>query len=123
VAVLDHPHWKTRFEHLVARVGKFKAIVAIGRKLLMVLWHVLKREADRDARPMAVAKKLMRWGVSRDVATSKGLTRAAFVKKYLTVLGLGERLSSFSYGSKRVLLPPTVGERRLTTTGRSRPTG
>lgn len=57
---------------------------------------------------------MMRWGVNRGVATSQGLTRAAFVKKQLTTLGLGEQLSSFVYGSKRIFLHPAVCERRLT---------
>lgn len=117
VAVREHPHWKEQFIRLSARIGKSKAIVAIARKLLVTLWHVLiKREADRNANPVAVARKLMRWGVHRGIAVSQGLSRAAFVKKYLTILGLGEELSSFSYGSKRVLLNPTVGERRLPAT-------
>jgi hypothetical protein len=116
--VREHPRWKERFSHLSPRVGKSKTIVAIARKLLVVLWHVpTKREADRDARPVAVARKLMRWGVNRGVATSQGLTRAAFVKEQLTILGLGEQLSSFVYGSKRVFLRPAVCERRLTSVG------
>lgn len=115
VAVREHPRWKERFARLSARLGKSKAIVAIARKLLVVLWHVLtKREADRDARPVAVAKKMMRWGVNRGVATSQGLTRAVFVKEQMTALGLEEKLSSFAYGSKRVFLRPVVCERRLT---------
>lgn len=39
-AVASHPHWKAVFQRLSARIGKRKAIVAIARKLLVVIWHV-----------------------------------------------------------------------------------
>src|SRR5437879_3309760 len=48
MAVEHHPHWKDQFERLAMRIGKKKAIVAIARKLLVIIWHVLsKQEADR----------------------------------------------------------------------------
>ena len=49
VAVEHHPHWKAQFERLAARIGKQKAIVAIARKLLVTIWHVLsQQEADSN---------------------------------------------------------------------------
>jgi transposase len=47
VAVEHHPHWKAQFERLAARIGKQKAIVAIARKLLVVIWHVLRKPGSR----------------------------------------------------------------------------
>ena len=41
MAVEHHPSWKAQFERLAVRIGKKKAIVAIARKLLVVVWHVL----------------------------------------------------------------------------------
>ncbi len=50
VAVGGHPYWQEPFQRLAVRVGKPKAIVAIARKLLLVVWHVLtKHIADREA--------------------------------------------------------------------------
>ncbi len=46
VAVEHHPHWKAQFEHLTRRMGKQKAIVAIARTLLVVVWHVALRAAS-----------------------------------------------------------------------------
>ena len=49
VAVRSHPYWKAMFERLADRLGRPKAIVAIARKLLVVVWHVLAEQvADRE---------------------------------------------------------------------------
>jgi transposase len=37
-AVQTHPHWHEQFERLAGRLGRQKAIVAIARKLLVVVW-------------------------------------------------------------------------------------
>lgn len=106
VTVERHPYWKAQFKRLTAAIGKPKAIVAIARKLLVVLWHVLtERAADRHAIPVAVARKFMRWGARRGVAVRQGVSRAAFVRQRLSVLGLGGELTSFAYGDKQIRLP------------------
>jgi hypothetical protein len=62
VAVGGHPYWKELFERLAVRVGRPKAIVAIARKLLVVVWHVLARQvADREAVAEQVAGKFLEW--------------------------------------------------------------
>lgn len=89
-AVTHHPFWKAEFERLVPSLGKGKAIVAIARKLLVVVWHVLTHQvADRHAdRPM-VTRKLQRWGASHGLATAAGLSRGTFAQQVLDRLGLG----------------------------------
>src|SRR5260370_22489513 len=83
-AVTPHPFWKAEFERLVPSLGKGKAIVAIARKLLVVVWHVLTHQvADRHAdRPM-VTRKLPRWGASHGLATAAGLSRGTFAQQGL----------------------------------------
>ncbi len=50
------------------RLGISKAIVAIARKLLVVVWHVLTHEvADRRADAEQVAFKLLRFGIGHDL--------------------------------------------------------
>ena len=69
VAVEHHAHWKAQFERLVQRLGKPKAIVAIARKLLVAIWHVLSaRAADVHAAKQAIARKLLTW-IARCSAT------------------------------------------------------
>jgi hypothetical protein len=53
------------FERLVSSMGKGKAIVAIARKLLVVVWHVLtKQVGDCHADVAMVTRKLQRWDSS-----------------------------------------------------------
>jgi hypothetical protein len=74
-SAVDHlPHWHAEFARLVPSLGKGRAIVAIARKLLVVVWHVLTHQvADRHAdRPM-VTRKLQRWGAAHGLAAQHGL--------------------------------------------------
>ena len=60
VAANSHPHWKAELARLQPRLGYNKAIVAIARKLLVTVWHVLARKvADRFAEPEKVSKKML----------------------------------------------------------------
>ncbi len=107
VAVQHHPYWQEQFEALAARRGKGRAIVAIARKLLVVLWHVLcKREADRHADPRAVARRLMRWGAYYGVASSLGLPRTTFVRRELDRLQIGQSLETLRFSGRLNRLPP-----------------
>jgi transposase len=107
VAVERHPHWKEAFARLSARSGKGKAMVAIARRLLVVVWHTLsERSADRHGQTLPMAQKLMRWATYRQVATRQGLSRGAFVRRQLEQLGLGQELDRLPFKGKRVRLPP-----------------
>jgi len=56
VAVQKSPHWKEQFRRLTRRKHLNVAIVAIARKMLVALWHILTgRVADRNAQPEQVA--------------------------------------------------------------------
>jgi transposase len=92
-AVRYHPHWKAQFEALAARIGRQKAIVAIARKLLVVVWHVLTEQiADRHADPDAVVRKFMLWGTRHRLATSLGLSRPLFVQHHMRRLGFSQEV-------------------------------
>jgi transposase len=107
VAVQRDSYWQQRFEALAARRGKGRAIVAIARKLLVVLWHVLtKREADRHANLPAVARRLMQWGAYYGVASSLGLKRTAFVRRELDRLQIGQSLETLRFRGRLNHLPP-----------------
>ena len=61
--------WRTRYEQLTTRMLAAEAMVAIVHKLLVVIWHVLtEHAADRLADPVAVARRLIRWGASHHLA-------------------------------------------------------
>ena len=106
-AVATNDHWKAQFDRLASRIGKRKAIVAMARKLLVVVWNVLsQRTADRHARVGAVTRSLMAWATNYRVATSLGLDRPAFVRRELDRLCLGTHLKAFQYGGRLHQLPP-----------------
>ena len=61
-ATRTHPHWQAQLARLEPHLGHNKAIVAIARKLLVVVWHVLSAgAADRFACPQLVARKLAQY--------------------------------------------------------------
>lgn len=58
-AIQCNPHWKNKFEQLEQRRGRSKAVVAVARRLLVSVWHILtKAEADQFAVPQQVATSL-----------------------------------------------------------------
>lgn len=101
-AVGSHPYWKQQFEQLTRRMIKAKAIVAIARKLLVVIWHVLtERAADRRADPDMVAFKLLTWSWKLTALQRDGLTSAQFVRYCLMQLKMGEDLTHIERAGHR----------------------
>jgi transposase len=104
-AVRYTAHWKAEFERLARRMPEKQAIVAIARKLLVALWHVLSAHvADRHVEPKLVATKLMRWSWELTQEQRSGLSTRQFVRLHLMHLKLGDDLTHFTYGgmSRRI---------------------
>jgi transposase len=102
VAVQNNSHWKRKYGQLAKRIGEHKAVVAIARKLLIVVWHVLMaKSTDRRAEAEQVAFKLMVWGRKLSKAEEAGMTTAQFTRAQLMRLGLGEELSYVIRGGAR----------------------
>lgn len=98
-AVQAHPYWKREFTALAGRIGEPKAMVAIARKLLVVVWHVLtSRSADRRATAEQVAFKLMVWAWKLSDAQRGGLTSRQFIRYHLLRLGIGHDLTRIQRG-------------------------
>jgi transposase len=107
MAVRSHEYWKRLFERLADRLGRPKAIVAIARKLLVVIWHVLSRqEADRQAAPNQVAGKFLEWSWKVGHAHRAGLTTAAFIRRELCRVQLGDDLTTIARGNRRFRIAP-----------------
>lgn len=107
-AVENSHFWESQFERLATRIGRNKAIVAIARKLLVVVWHVLTEHvADRHADDAKVASKLVTWAEKLKREGRQGATAASFVRQQLTTLKLGESLDTISNGGRVVRLPPS----------------
>jgi transposase len=105
-AIRHNEYWAQQFRVLAQRLGKAKALVAVARKLLVVIWHGLsKQEVDRHADEAAVTRSFMRWGAYSGAATSLQLPRAVFVRQELTRLGIGETVISVFFASRHNRLP------------------
>jgi transposase len=109
MAVEHHPYWKEQFERLSTRIGKRRAIVAIARKLLVSIWHVLsKQEADRHADQERIARTIMEWARNKSTATRQGLSRVEFVRRELDRIGVGVEMDSFVFNSRTYHLPAST---------------
>jgi transposase len=91
--------WKQRYEELKQHRGACKAIVAIARKLLVTIWHVLAdEETDRNASDEDLAWKMLLWSWSLKDEIRLGLTPKQFAKYSLMRLGVQTDVTSFMRG-------------------------
>ena len=84
-------------------------IVAVARRLLVAVWHVLtERVADRNAVPEMVAFKLMIWSWKLTDQQRGGLTSRQFMRYGLQRLELGDNLTHISTGkaTRRAITSP-----------------
>jgi len=108
-AASTHPHWRAELARLEPRLGYNKAIVAIARKLLVCVWHVLSEQCvDRFAEPEALARKFFAFAETLTLANRPdGQTAAAYTHQLLVRLGCGAELPAFQRGARTIrLLPP-----------------
>ncbi len=100
--------WKQRYEELKERKGPCKAIVAIARKLLVAIWHVLsKEETDCNASEEDLAWKMLLWSWSLGDEARLGLTPKQFAKYSLLRLGVQSDVTSFMRGKVLRRIAPT----------------
>lgn len=107
-AVRCHPYWKAWYHERLPRLGRMKALVAVARKLLVVVWHVLTYgEADRFADPVKVARTF--FGHAYDIKNHipADQHKLAYVRYNLDRLRLGRELTHLPWGSKTFRLPPS----------------
>jgi len=109
----SHPDGKTRYERLEKNIGNQKAIVAVARKLLIAVWHVLtKQEADRFIDEDFAARSFFRFAYKTSIRPfADGTTAPTFTRQQLDRIGIGEDVTELPWGSRTFKLPPsTLGE-------------
>lgn len=106
-AIPHHPHWKMVYERQSQHIGRQKTIVAIARKLLVTVWHVLSRqEADRFADHHQVATALFAFAHKVRVQNlSDGQSALQFTRNQLDRLKIGQEISQIPWGSRKFKLP------------------
>lgn len=110
-AARSHPHWQAELARLEPRTGRNKAIIAIARKLLVGVWHILtKREADKYAEAEQVARSFAQtaYGAIGAAELPEGETGPEFVRRNLDALKLGKDLQYVKYGNRRFILPQSA---------------
>jgi transposase len=107
-AASTHPHWRAELARLEPRLGYNKAIVAIARKLLVSVWHILSEHCvDRYAEPEPLARKLFAFAETLTLANRPdGQTAAAYTHQLLVRLGCGAQLPAFQRGARTIRLLP-----------------
>ena len=107
VVIRYSDYWEEKFTAIADRRGRPRAIVAIARKLLVTVWYLLSQsEADRHTAPDAIARSLAEWARQYRVATRVGLSCAAFVRRELDRLNIGQSLQSVCFSGWSNRLPP-----------------
>jgi transposase len=117
-AVEHHPHCEVtatfsrqkEFERLEPHLGRSKAVVAIARKLLVAVWHVLSEKvADRFADPQNVASSFLHHAYQVGTRNlPNGQSALAFTREQLDRLEIGKDLQQINWGSKPLHLPPST---------------
>lgn len=104
-----HPHWQAELARLEPRLGRNKAIVAIARKLLVAVWHLLSKErADRFSSPQRIARALLQHAYRLGQANRpQDQSPAAYVRQQLDRLGIGAELTHIPWGQKRTVPLPS----------------
>jgi len=101
-------YWKAQYEKLLKRKNKSQAIVAIARKMLVVVWHVLsKQESCRHSQEEDLAYKMLIWSQRMDEKALQGMTRQQFAKYGLLRLGAGQDLERIVRNGLPRRLAPT----------------
>jgi len=94
MAVKSDPLLKQHFQEMQKRMHRNQAIVAIARRLLEMVWHVLtRRQPYRHFSQEKIAYKFLTWAWQMDEEARDGLTRQQFARYYLMRLGIGHDLT------------------------------
>jgi len=107
-AVGSDPYWKAQHKRLEKRMPRNKAIVAIARRMLVSIWHILtKRETYHHFDEETIAYKMLIWAQAIGEEGRQGLTRQQFAKFGLLRLGIGKDLERIVKGGGPRRIAPT----------------
>jgi transposase len=96
-------------DRLEVRLGRSKAIVAIARKLLVAVWHILaKGEKERHADEQSVAASFINLAYRMGTKNlPDGINVRVFTRQQLDRLKISAGLKTIRRGSKQITLPPS----------------
>ncbi len=107
-AVRSDPYWKAQYNRLKKRMHPNKAIVAIARRLLVSVWHILSnREPYRHFNEEIIAYKMLTWAQRMDEKALNGMSRQQFAKYGLLRLSIGQDITRIVHNGKPRRIAPT----------------
>ena len=106
-AIRSNPRLRAQYDELCKRKHPNQAIVAIARKLLVILWCLLNRqESYNPASDEDLAYKMLTWAWHMDKSAKRGMTNQQFAKYGLLQLGRGEQLTRIVKGGQPRRIAP-----------------
>jgi transposase len=94
-AIRWDPHWRNVYQRIARRRGSAIAVVAVARRLLVLVWHVLtKKDVYRYLQPQTLVTKLQHWASRIGRAHLPAASTKDFVHAQLTALGLHHLVAS-----------------------------
>lgn len=106
-AIRSNARLRAEYDQLCKRKHPNQAIVAIARKLLVILWCLLNRqESYNPATDEDLAYKMLTWAWHMDKSAKRGMTNQQFAKYGLLQLGRGEHLTRIVKGGKPRRIAP-----------------
>lgn len=88
------------FRRLEKKKGYSVAIVAVARKMLVIIWHLLSGDGRyRHVKVQSYATKLLNWGYKIG-KEQRGQKCGAFVLHWLQQVSLDEQIDQLSGGGK-----------------------
>jgi transposase len=106
-AIRSNPKLRAEYDQLCKRKHPNQAIVAIARKLLVILWCLLSRqESYHPATDEDLAYKMLTWAWHMDKSARRGMTNQQFAKYGLLQLGRGEHLTRIVKGGRPRRIAP-----------------
>ncbi len=100
-AIRWDPYWRHAHDHIARRRGSHIAVVAVARKLMVLVWHLLtKKEGYRYLQPQTFIAKLHLWATRIGHADLPCPSIQDFVRSHLLALGLNTLAASLTIDRK-----------------------
>ena len=96
-AIRWDPHWRQVHDRIARRRGSNIAVVAVARRLLVLVWHLLtKKDIYRYLQPQTFVTKLQNWAYRIGRTHLPSPSTRDFVHAHLSTLGLHDLAKSLT---------------------------
>jgi hypothetical protein len=108
-AIRWDPHWRKIYNRIAPRRGSSIAVVAVARRLLVLVWHLLTKNDTYDyLQPQTFVTKLQNWAYRIGRAHLLAASTHPFVHQQLSALGLTDLALSLTKSQNGKLCLPSA---------------